>query len=168
MMPSYRKRPRRNSPPPPAGGGNLSNATHSIDWGRGKTQASRQLRANVSDPEQKLWKFLRQKQLGGLRFRRQYPIGPYFTDFVYLPARLVIEVDGSQHGEDKHAAQDARRTAWLVRNDFRVIRFGTYEVMTNINAVIDGIEAALRDPLPQKVMRGAHGILPPPTRGGGI
>jgi very-short-patch-repair endonuclease len=164
-MPTYRKRPRRNSPPPLAGGGEQSRPA--IVRGRG-TLRSRQLRTTASDAEQKLWRFLRQKRLNGLRFRRQYPIGAYFADFVCLPARLVIEVDGSQHGEDSQAAYDARRTAWLARNNFRVIRFGTSEVMANIGAVMGGIEAALREqPLPRKIMRDAHDLSPPPARGGG-
>src|SRR4051794_34921571 len=112
-MPSYRKRPRKSIPPPLAGGGEQSH--QAIVRGRGTLRA-RQLRANASEAEQKLWYFLRNKQINGLRFRRQYPLGPYFADFVCLPARLVIEVDGSQHGEAGQAAHDLRRTAWLNRN----------------------------------------------------
>lgn len=168
-MPTYRKRPRRALPPPLAGGGKQSNALHSIAWGRGKTPVCRQLRAAASEAEQRLWHFLKRKQLNGLRFRRQFPLGPYFVDFICLPARLVIEVDGSQHGDDRQAAHDARRTAWLARNDFRVIRFWAGEAMANISAVMDGIEAALREqPLPRKIMRDAHDLSPPPARGGGI
>jgi very-short-patch-repair endonuclease len=115
-----------------------------------------------------LWRLLRQKQLNGLRFRRQFPLGPYFADFVCLPARLVIEVDGSQHGEALQAALDMRRTVWLSRNNFRVIRFWASEVMTNTDAVMNGIEVALREPLPQKITRDAHDLLPPPARGGGL
>jgi very-short-patch-repair endonuclease len=122
----------------------------------------------ASDAEEKLWRFLRRKQVDGLRFRRQFPLGPYFADFVCLPARLVIEVDSSQHGETRQEAHDVRRTAWLNRNNFRVIRFRTDEVMTNIRAVMDGIDAALRKPLPQMILRGAQDHLPPPARGGGL
>jgi very-short-patch-repair endonuclease len=77
-------------------------------------------------------------------------------------------VDGSQHGEASQAAHDMRRTAWLNRNNFRVIRFWADEVMMNTSNVEEGIEAALREPLPQKIMREAHDLLPPPARGGGI
>jgi very-short-patch-repair endonuclease len=125
------------------------------------------LRAHASDAEQKLWRLLRQKQLNGLRFRRQFLLGPYFADFVCLPARLVVEVDGSQHGDVSQAAYDLRRTAWLNRNNFRVIRFWADQVMTNTDVVMEGIEAALREPLPQMTMRDAHDHLPPPARGGG-
>jgi len=126
------------------------------------------LRAEASEAERTLWRLLRQKQLNGLRFRRQFPLGPYFADFVCLPARPVVEVDGSQHSDVSQAAHDLRRTAWLNRNNFRVIRFWANEVMTNTNAVMEGIEAALREPFPQMITRDAHDHLPPPARGGGI
>ena len=164
-MPTYRKRPRRNFPPPPAGGGEQSR--QAIVRGRGALRA-RQLRANASEAEQKLWRLLRQKQLNGLRFRRQFPLGPFFADFVCLPARLVVEVDGSQHGDVSQVAYDLRRTAWLSRNNFRVIRFWASEVMTNADIVMQGIEAALREPLPQRITREARDPLPPPARGGGL
>jgi very-short-patch-repair endonuclease len=121
----------------------------------------------ASDAEQKLWYFLKRKQVNGLRFRRQYPVGPYFADFICLQARLVIEVDGSQHGEPAHIAHDARRTAWLERNGFRVLRFWTHAVMADIGAVMDGIENAIRHPLPQMTLSDAQGHLPPPAGGGG-
>jgi very-short-patch-repair endonuclease len=123
------------------------------------------LRATASDAEQKLWQVLRRKQVNGLRFRRQFPLGPYFADFVCLPARLVVEVDGSQHGESEQAAHDARRTAWLVRNDFRVIRFSAGDVMADIETMLNGIELALGSPLPQH--HRCAMVLPPPARGEG-
>jgi very-short-patch-repair endonuclease len=166
-MPSYRKRPRKNIPPPLAGGGKQSDAAHSIAWGRGKTFVSRQLRTSSSEAERKLWYYLKRKQLSGLRFRRQFPLGPYFADFVCLSARLVIEVDGSQHGELAQVAHDARRTAWLERNGFRVLRFWTHTLMTDIEAVMDGIDGALRLPLPRRDVR-VDVSSPPPARGGGI
>src|SRR5712664_3947047 len=113
MMPSYRKRPRQKIPPPLVGGGEQSRPA--IVRGRGILRA-RQLRAEASEAERMLWRLLRQKQLNGLRFRRQFPLGPYFADFVCLPARLVVEVDGSQHSDVSQAAHDLRRTAWLNRN----------------------------------------------------
>jgi len=167
IMPSYRKRPRKNIPPPLAGGGKQSDAAHSIAWGRGKTSISRQLRVLSSEAERKLWYFLKRKQFNGLRFRRQFPLGPYFADFVCLQARLVIEVDGSQHGEPAHAAHDARRNAWLERNGFCVLRFWTHEVMVDIGAVMNGIENALRQPLPQMTLRYAQDHLPLPQGEGG-
>jgi len=138
-----------------------------MDWGRGKTAISRQLRATASDAEQKLWQALRRKQVNSLRFRRQFPLGPYFADFVCLPARLVIEVDGGQHGEARQVAHDARRTAWLERHDFRVLRFWADQVMTDLPSILDGIEIALRQPLPRRDGRDTSIPSPPPARGGG-
>jgi very-short-patch-repair endonuclease len=60
---------------------------------------ARALRANATEAEQKLWSHLRKKQLDGFQFRRQYSIGPYFADLFCLEAKLVIEVDGSQHAD---------------------------------------------------------------------
>jgi very-short-patch-repair endonuclease len=126
------------------------------------------LRANASQAEQKLWHHLRRKQVNGLRFRRQFPVGPYFADFVCLRARLIVEVDGGQHGLPAQQAHDGRRTAWLEANGFRVIRFWADEVMTNITAVMDGIEAAMKGLLPQGIARarshashGAHLVVRP-------
>ena len=149
---TYRKRPRGNLPPPQAGGGEA--APKALLRGRG-TLRSRQLRAEASEAEKRLWHILRRKQVNGLRFRRQFPLGPYFADFVCLPARLIIEVDGSQHGEAQQVAHDVRRTAWLKQNGFRVIRFWADQVMTDVEAVVCGIEAALAVPLPHGASRRA-------------
>jgi very-short-patch-repair endonuclease len=156
-MPTYRPRPRRHVPPPLAGGGEQS--SKAIVRGRGR---ARQLRTEASEAEQKLWYFLRRKQVNGLRFRRQFPLGPYFADFVCLPARLVIEVDGSQHGDFLQAAHEARRTAWLNSNNFRVVRFWADEVMANPASILDAIDGVLREPLPRRFAP------PPPARGGGL
>jgi len=154
-MPSYRKRPRKHLPSPLAGGGEQSAAQQAIARGRGPTQRSRELRAQASEAEQKLWYHLRRKQFDGLRFRRQFPLRPYFADFVCVPARLVVEVDGSQHAEPIQAAHDERRTAWLSRNRSRVVRFWASDVMTNIDVVIEGIDMALRaSPSPTRSARG--------------
>ena len=166
-MASYRKRPRRSSPPPHAGGGNQSNDKHSIDWGRDRTITSRQLRVNASDAERKLWQALRRKQISGSRFRRQFPLGPYFADFVCLPARLVIEVDGGQHGEAGQIARDERRTIWLKRNGFRVLRFWADQVMTDLPSILNGIEIALCQPLPRRDGHNMSIPSPPPAGGGG-
>jgi len=91
---------------------------------------------NATDAENKLWSAVRRKQIGGLRFRRQFVLGPYFVDFVCLPARLVVEVDGSQHFDEKQLEHDRRRTAWLAREGFRVLRFLNNDVLKNLDDVI--------------------------------
>jgi very-short-patch-repair endonuclease len=94
---------------------------------------ARQLRSNPTEAEKRLWSKLRLKQIGGHRFRRQAPIGPYVADFACLAQRLIIEVDGGQH--DSRATQDDARTAWLERQGFRVLRFWNNEVLGNVEGV---------------------------------
>jgi len=117
----------------------------------------KKLRQNSTEAEAKLWYQLRRKQVGGLRFRRQYRLGNYIVDFVCLPARLIIEVDGGQHAEQ--VARDEARTAWLESQGFRVIRFWNSDVLGTWKACCTSSASSLRlrDPLP----------LPPPARGGG-
>jgi very-short-patch-repair endonuclease len=88
---------------------------------------------------------LRRKTICGHRFRRQFSLGPYFADFVCLPVRLVVEVDGNQHFEPQQIAHDERRTAWLERNNFEVIRFWAGDVVANIRGVIEIIERAVQE-----------------------
>ncbi|MFL5239582.1 MAG: endonuclease domain-containing protein, partial [Rhizomicrobium sp.] len=64
-------------------------------------EAARQLRLNATDAERKLWYCLRDKRVLGLRFRRQQPIGPYIADFYCSAAKLVVELDGSQHADTR-------------------------------------------------------------------
>lgn len=98
---------------------------------------ARELRRNSTDAERVLWNILRRRQVSGLRFRRQAPIGPYIVDFVCLENRLVIEVDGGQHGE--RLGYDAGRTAWLEDEGYRVIRFWNNQVLEEMEAVKDKI-----------------------------
>src|SRR5215217_6809887 len=110
---------------------------------RQRNQA-RSLRRNLTEPERKLWWHLRQRlPLESGHFRRQVPIGPYVADFCCLTSKLIIEVDGHQHGYDTHAAHDERRTSYLSNHGFRVVRFTNREVMTAIESVLDTILAAL-------------------------
>jgi very-short-patch-repair endonuclease len=95
---------------------------------------ARELRANETAAEAKLWSALRAKQLGGFKFRRQHPIGQYIADFVCLPARLVIEVDGATHGEDREA-DDQARTAYMERCGFRVIRVWNGDILEAVDDV---------------------------------
>ncbi|HEX6958647.1 MAG TPA: DUF559 domain-containing protein [Ferrovibrio sp.] len=99
------------------------------------------LRERTTNAERILWEKLRRKQIEGLRFRRQYKLGRCIVDFVCLPARLIIEVDGGQHAIDK--ARDDKRTAWLESQDFTVIRFWNNEVLGNIDGVMETIHRHL-------------------------
>ena len=92
---------------------------------------ARRLRADMTEAEKRMWYLLRRGQFGGLKFRRQVPIGPYIIDFACLSERLVIELDGGQH--DANAEEDARRTAWLEAQGYRVLRFWNNEVFENLD-----------------------------------
>src|SRR5262245_26367551 len=84
------------------------------DRGRART-----LRRRATEPEQRLWWHLRHRiPIEGTHFRRQVPIGPYIADFCCLKARLIIEVDGNQHGYDENALKDEKRTAYLASQGF--------------------------------------------------
>jgi very-short-patch-repair endonuclease len=85
---------------------------------------------------------LRNRQLGGFKFRRQVPIGRYFADFACLGARLVVELDGSQHHD--RADYDAARTRELEACGWRVMRFDNYDALTNAVGVGDAILIELR------------------------
>src|SRR6266436_3135393 len=85
------------------------------------TSNARRLRMNRTDAERALWERLRRKQLEGLRFRQQVPLGRYVVDFLCAARRLIVEVDGGQHG--LAIAADRKRTAWLEAGGFRVMRF---------------------------------------------
>ena len=102
---------------------------------------ARTLRQNRTDAERALWQRLRRKQLDGLRFRQQVPLGPYIVDFLCAKHRLIIEVDGGQHAG---ATVDRTRTAWLEGRGFRVMRFWNNDVLQNLNGVIETILLALR------------------------
>jgi very-short-patch-repair endonuclease len=104
-----------------------------------KTAAARRLRKNSTFAERKLWKYLRSRSLGGFKFVRQEPIGPYIADFVCREKRLIVEVDGGQHATDP---RDAIRDRWLNAHRYRVLRFWNNEVLGNIEGVWDVILAA--------------------------
>ena len=104
-----------------------------------KYQLATRLRASATDAERKLWSFLRNKQIAGLKVRRQQPIGPYVVDFYCPAARLVIELDGDQHGDDKHVRYDETRTNWLSVHGYHVLRFANGEFLKNPQIVLDGI-----------------------------
>ena len=97
----------------------------------------RNLRKNMTPAEQRLWKHLRGKRLGGYRFRRQQPLGQYILDFVCVDAKLVIEIDSGQHAEQ--TAYDETRTRYLQNLGFTVIPFWNNEVLQQTDAVLTAI-----------------------------
>ena len=112
------------------------------------------LRKSMTDAERVLWYNLRDRRLGGWKFRRQHAVGPFIVDFVCLEKKLVIEVDGGQHAE--MIVQDDNRTEYLSKSGYRVVRFWNNQVLQETEAVLQVIldevseEAPSHpDPLPQ-------------------
>jgi very-short-patch-repair endonuclease len=95
------------------------------------------MRKQPSDAEHKLWQALRDRQLDGLKFRRQRPIGNYIADFACEECRLIVEVDGDQH--DSVVAYDEKRTLALNDIGWRVIRFSAREVVQELIVVLETI-----------------------------
>jgi very-short-patch-repair endonuclease len=93
----------------------------------------------MTDAEQRLWFHLRAGRLNGLKFRRQHPLPPYVLDFYCAAAKLVIELDGSQHTE----AADAARTAALQHHGLTVLRFWDNDVLNNTQAVLEAVLTAV-------------------------
>ena len=113
-----------------------------------KRSLAKMLRANATDAERILWSVLRGKQLAALRFRRQQPIGPYIVDFFCPSAKLIVELDGSQHGADKVAAYDQERSRFLGAKGYRVLRFWNVEVLKDRVSVAEAIFRAGSEPDP--------------------
>jgi very-short-patch-repair endonuclease len=100
-------------------------------------ERAREMRHDPAPAEQKLWRCLRDRQLGGFKFRRQHPLGGYIADFYCAEALLVVELDGASHGD--RAAYDDRRTRRLQRDGRDVIRFVNDDVFWHIDAVLQVI-----------------------------
>jgi very-short-patch-repair endonuclease len=125
------------------------------------TKYARKLRRNSTQAETMLWRRLKARQLDGIKFRRQQPIGTFIVDFVSLENRIVIELDGGQHTAMR--CKDRGRDRWLADEGFTVLRFWNNDVFENL----DGVLTVIR----QKCMGALH-LLPippltPPVKGGG-
>ncbi|MCX8474239.1 MAG: endonuclease domain-containing protein [Sphingomonas sp.] len=123
----------------------------------------REARRNRTEPENRLWQALRNRQLGNAKFRNQVWLGPFLVDFYCAEAKLAVEVDGDTHAHQQD--YDERRTAWLKEEGFRVIRFANDEVMRNLEGVVAAIGSALA-PSPSH-SPSASGPLPLPQGGEG-
>jgi very-short-patch-repair endonuclease len=127
-------------------------------WGKDKrcendmaNEIARRLRKTMTPQEVKLWVHLRASKDQGLHFRRQVPREGYIVDFACLKSKIVIEVDGAQHGEPGLSDKDAERDARLSAGGFKVLRFWNNEVNESLDAVVETIyrEAVARDPTRQ-------------------
>ena len=123
---------------------------------------ARTLRRSATPPEARLWIFLRTLRCEGHHFRRQAPFRGYILDFVSYTDRLVIEIDGAQHGHETQAAHDATRDRVLTGEGFHTQRFLAADVFQNL----EGVTIAIRDILARKPA--AHAPHPgPPHEGEG-
>jgi very-short-patch-repair endonuclease len=105
--------------------------------------AARRLRRTATTSEAKLWALLRARRFVDYKFRRQVPVGPYVADFVCFSARLIVELDGSQHAD---SPSDNRRDAWFLREGFRTLRIWNTHLLADRNSVSDAIWNALQEP----------------------
>ncbi|MBR1933949.1 MAG: endonuclease domain-containing protein [Prevotella sp.] len=103
---------------------------------------ARHNRHEMTESEQTLWAALR-KEFGGIKFRRQHPIGDYIADFLCLTRKLVIEVDGGYHNDPQQRIEDVWRTEFLESKNYRVLRFTNEEVNTDTRGVISRIKEEL-------------------------
>ena len=113
---------------------------------RRNVDRARELRAGMTDAEQKLWRYLRNRQLQGFKFRRQHEIGCYIADFVCTEAKLIVELDGGQHLEQME--YDERRTRQLKIMGYNLLRFWNNDVLTNTESVLEVILNTLASPTP--------------------
>jgi very-short-patch-repair endonuclease len=107
------------------------------------TKRARTQRKKMSHAELKLWLRLRSRQLLGLKFRRQHPIGPYIVDFACLRHKLIIEVDGGGHTRDAQIIHDKKRTAFLNQAGWQVVRYWNFAIHEDLDSVVESIAEEL-------------------------
>jgi len=104
-----------------------------------KKPTRRRLRKDATDAERKLWAILRNRQIDGLKFFRQYSVGSYVLDFYCPEKRLALEIDGGQHGDVDSQQHDAQRDSYLKELGIRVVRFWNNDVLRNAEGVAQKI-----------------------------
>ena len=103
----------------------------------------RELRRNQTEAEKTFWAHVRNRQLHGRKFFRQYSFGPYILDF-YCPAlKLAIELDGGQHNFPDNKAYDSTRSEYLQRHGIEVLRFWNHDVLEHVQAILDTLEGKI-------------------------
>jgi very-short-patch-repair endonuclease len=117
---------------------------HHRDVPTANRRFAKAMRQSMTTAEFRLWQRLRKPGIEGCRFRRQAPVGPFIVDFLCPQKRLIVELDGDQHGFPVAEEADAKRTEWLRQNGYVVIRFWNNEVMNNIEGVCEAIWASSR------------------------
>lgn len=110
---------------------------------RNNIDKCRKLRKNQTDAENKLWRILRDRQLNGIKFRRQFSVDRYILDFYSPEHKLCIEADGGQHYEDRGRQKDEIRTQELSLLGIQILRFSDNEILNNIEGVCEMILKAI-------------------------
>jgi very-short-patch-repair endonuclease len=128
------------------------------------TSRARTMRKEMTDAERKLWFLLRSRRLGGAKFRRQAPIGPFIADFVCLSHKLIVEADGGQHYE---LNRDRERDRWLSHEGYKVVRYANNDILKNPEGVLSDLATKLEAPPHPVSARSAHLDHPLPRRGEG-
>jgi very-short-patch-repair endonuclease len=134
---------------------------------RQPVELARRLRQHMTPQEVKLWNWLRESIVPqGFHFRRQVALNRFIVDFACIRAKIVIEIDGSQHGSDEGLRRDNSRDEALVAMGFRILRFWNHEVDRDKQVVLDTIFHALQDRLPPSAAYG--GTSPASGEGSGV
>ncbi|MBU1346567.1 MAG: endonuclease domain-containing protein [Alphaproteobacteria bacterium] len=121
------------------GGSQRSGETEGFLTTQGTVSRARVLRRSLTPPEARLWVCLRGRQLAGLKFRRQHPVGVFVLDFYCAEARLAVEVDGQQHGDAERSEHDRRRTVWLATQGISVLRIAAEDLRVNLDGILTWI-----------------------------
>lgn len=146
-LPLWTKGPKPCLPPLEKGDQGGFKKNRMLKYEKHLKHKARNLRKNMTVSERVLWSRLRGKQLFGIHAYRQKPIGAYIADFFMPKAKLVIEVDGSQHAESNNAEKDQKRDVYMNAVGIRVLRFNSREVLTQTDAVVEAIAKAVRERL---------------------
>jgi very-short-patch-repair endonuclease len=120
---------------------------------------ARTLRTHPTEGEQRVWSFLRRKQIRNIQFFRQRPIGNYIVDFYAPTVKLAIEIDGSQHFEENHRKKDARRDLFLEKEGIKVLRFTSSDAVKNIEGLYEIISKTAEERLKPNSLK-----IPPPHK----
>lgn len=130
-------------------------------------QRAKYLRNESTTPEQILWYYLRDRRFCNLKFRRQFVIEKYIADFICLEKRLIIELDGSQHLQNKNIEYDKKRDAFLREQDFEILRFFNNDIFNNIESILEEIyqkTCATPHPLPLSRKGRGEDLINPSTQ----
>ncbi len=105
-----------------------------------KVDYRRELRQNATEAERLLWPHLKNRRLGGLKFRRQHTVGPYIVDFLHSDTNTIIELDGDVHFLlDEQIEKDKTRQQWLESKGFKIVRYNNNDIFNNLDCILDEI-----------------------------